>query len=62
MERRLFWEWKEDFIPGLYKIVNEQTCTVADADAWDGNNLNFTFRRTVCPALFERWLEILALN
>jgi hypothetical protein len=28
------------------------------ADAWDGTNLRFTFRRTVSLALFSRWLEL----
>jgi hypothetical protein len=47
----LFWD--------LYIIVNEQMCVIADV--WDGVNLKFTFRRTVSPALFARWLELVAL-
>jgi hypothetical protein len=43
----------------LYTIVNEQQCTVADA--WDGDELMFTFRRTVSPALFHRCLELVDL-
>jgi hypothetical protein len=47
----LFWD--------LYVIVNEQQCTIADA--WDGSNLKFTFRRTVSQVLYDRWLDLVAL-
>jgi hypothetical protein len=47
----LFWD--------LYSIVNEQQITVADA--WDGTDLKCSFRRTVSPALYNRWLELVSL-
>jgi hypothetical protein len=30
-------------------------------EAWDGTDLKFTFRRSVSPILFDRWLELVAL-
>jgi hypothetical protein len=48
---RIYWD--------LYTIVNAQQYTVSDA--WDGNELKFTFRRTVSLSLFDRWLELVAL-
>jgi hypothetical protein len=41
----------------IYSIVNEQGCTVRDA--WDGVNLNFTFRRTVGRESMDHWYELL---
>ena len=44
----IFWD--------LYIIANEQHCTIDSV--WDGSNLKITFRRTVTPALFDRWLDL----
>jgi hypothetical protein len=63
--RVLFWEDKVGHLFShclfwdLYVIVNEQNCIVAEA--WDGTDLKFTFRRSVSPVLFDRWLELVAL-
>jgi hypothetical protein len=43
-----FWE--------LYTIVNEQDVSLREA--WDGENLRFTFRRTVGERLMQQWLEL----
>jgi hypothetical protein len=43
----------------LYCLVNEQQLTVAQA--WDGENLKFTFRRTVSPTLYLRWMELIQI-
>jgi hypothetical protein len=41
----------------MYTIINEQGCTLAEA--WDGSNLRFTFRRTVNRRVMNQWLELL---
>jgi hypothetical protein len=43
----------------LYNIVNEPQLIVSQA--WDGENLNFSFRRTVSQELYLRWCELLEL-
>jgi hypothetical protein len=40
----------------VYTIVNEQGCTLAEA--WDGSNLKFTFRRTIDRRVMDLWLEL----
>jgi hypothetical protein len=40
----------------IYTIVNEQNITLKNA--WDGENLRFTFRRTVNSRLMTLWLEL----
>ena len=40
-------------------IVNEQDSTVAQA--WDGIDLHFTFRRSVSQVLFNRWFGLVQL-
>jgi hypothetical protein len=36
--------------------VNEQDVSLREA--WDGENLRFTFRRTVGERLMQQWLEL----
>jgi hypothetical protein len=43
----------------VYTIVNEQGCALAEA--WDGCNLRFTFRRTVNRRVMNQWLELLQI-
>ena len=43
----------------IYIIANEQHCTIDSV--WDGVDLKITFRRTVSPALFDRWLDLVNL-
>jgi hypothetical protein len=47
----LFWD--------LFTIVNEPHLIVGEA--CDGSNLKFTFRRTVSPKQFSRWLELVQI-
>jgi hypothetical protein len=47
----LFWD--------LFVIVNEPHLTVGEA--WDGSHLKFTFRRTVSPVQYNRWLELVQI-
>ena len=43
----------------LYVLINEQGKTIAEA--WDGETLKFSFRRTVSPLLMEMWNDILSI-
>jgi hypothetical protein len=43
----------------LYRIVNEQSKTIADL--WDGSTLKCSFRRNVSEALYQMWLEVVEL-
>ena len=43
----------------LYVLINEQGKTIAEA--WDGETLKFSFRRTVSPLLMEMWSDILSI-
>jgi hypothetical protein len=43
----------------IYLIVNEQGCTVREA--WDGENLKSSFRRTVNSRLMQLWYELVEI-
>jgi hypothetical protein len=43
----------------IYSIVNEKGCTIREA--WDGENLNFTFRRTINMRGVRLWQELLQI-
>jgi hypothetical protein len=43
----------------LYSIINEQGVTIREA--WDGQNLRSTFRRTVSGKVFALWHELLQI-
>jgi hypothetical protein len=43
----------------IYSIINEQACTVSEA--WDGMNLEFTFRRSVDSNTMNHWYELLQI-
>jgi hypothetical protein len=40
-------------------IVNEQGCSVREA--WDGENLKFSFRRTINSRLMQLWYELVEI-
>jgi hypothetical protein len=43
----------------LYSIVNEQGKAICEV--WDGENLRFTFRRTVDQEMMDQWHELLGI-
>jgi hypothetical protein len=43
----------------IYSIINEQGSSVRDA--WDGNDLKFTFRRIVNSRIMSLWLEVVQI-
>jgi hypothetical protein len=46
-----FWE--------IYTIVNEQGVSIKDA--WDGENVRFTFSRTVDSRLMVQWYKLIQI-
>jgi hypothetical protein len=40
-------------------IANEQGCSVREA--WDGENLKFSFRRTINSRLMQLWYELVEI-
>jgi hypothetical protein len=43
----------------IYSIVNEHGCLVSEA--WDGQHLRFTFKRTVDSRTMELWYELIQI-
>jgi hypothetical protein len=43
----------------VYSIINEQVCAVREA--WDGENLKFTFRRMVDNRIMNQWHELVQI-
>lgn len=43
----------------IYMLINEKSSSIAEA--WDGVNLKFTFRRNVSEHLMNIWEELVAI-